>query len=102
MDIENKQRLERLKTINPAIDDDLFTEVLQISDNDLKIALDVLSIVKDCKNKEDMLNIIVSGKNIALLQDKAVIENKIRRKYANTKRFRHVKSFTFGIKNRKK
>ena len=75
MDIESKQRLERLKIINPAIDDDLFTEVLQISDNDLKIALDVLSIVKDCKNKEDMLNIIVSGKNIALLQDKAVIKN---------------------------
>ena len=79
MDIESKQRLEQLKIRNPVIDDDLFTEVLQISDNDLKIALDVLNTVKDYNNKEDMLHIIVSGKNIALLQEKAVIENKIRR-----------------------
>ena len=70
MDIESKQRLEQLKIRNPAIDDDLFTEVLQISDNDLKIALDVLNTVKYYSNKEDMLHIIVSGKNIALLQEK--------------------------------
>lgn len=68
MDIESKQRLEQLKIRNPAIDDDLFAEVLRISDNDLKIALDVLSTVKDYSNKEDMLHIIVSGKNIALLK----------------------------------
>ena len=67
MDIESRQMLEQLKIRNPVIDDDLFAEVLQISDNDFKIALDVLSIVKDYNNKEDMLNIIKIGKDVAKL-----------------------------------
>ena len=64
MDIVSRQKLEQLKTRNPAIDDDLFAEVLQICDNDLKQTLELLSIVKDYNKKEDMLDIIKMGKDI--------------------------------------
>ena len=64
MDIVSRQKLEQLKTRNPAIDDDLFAEVLQICDNDLKQTLELLSIVKDYNKKEDMIKIIKMGKDI--------------------------------------
>ena len=64
MDIVSRQKLEQLKIRNPTIDDDLFADVLQICDNDLKQTLELLSIVKDYNKKEDMLNIIKMGKDI--------------------------------------
>lgn len=65
MDIINKQKLENIKKYNPVIDDNLFAEVLQICDNDLKQTLELLSIVKHYDSKEDMIKIIKMGKDVA-------------------------------------
>lgn len=65
MDIVSRQKLEQLKIRNSAIDDDLFAEVLQICENDLKQTLELLSIVKDYSKKEDMIKIIKMGKDVA-------------------------------------
>lgn len=65
MDIINRQKLESIKKYNPLIDDDLFAEVLQICDNDLKQTLELLSIVKNYNSKEDMIKIIKMGKDVA-------------------------------------
>ena len=65
MDIINRQKLESIKKYNPLIDDDLFAEVLQMCDNDLKQTLELLSIVKDYNSKEDMIKIIKMGKDVA-------------------------------------
>ena len=65
MNIVSRQKLENIKKYNSVIDDNLFAEVLQICDNDLKQTLELLSIVKHYDSKEDMIKIIKMGKDVA-------------------------------------